>query len=140
MSDKAELGIFLAAMIAFIVCGRILTRKPTKKPARETLRPAVPDEHQPAVSLSKKKGAVIGRAAGGAYRPLKKLNRVCELRGSPVALLGVLFLWRRPERQFEFGFCVECLFSQSFIRARACNSASSRDPITTLPFISTPAG
>jgi hypothetical protein len=31
-------------------------------------------------------------------------------------------------------------FSQSFIRARACNSASSRDPNTTLPFISTPAG
>jgi hypothetical protein len=30
----------------------------------------------PAVSLSKKKGAVIGRAA--AYRPLKKLNQVCD--------------------------------------------------------------
>jgi hypothetical protein len=43
-------------------------------------------------------------------------------------------------RQFEFGFCVECLFSQSFIRARACNSAFSRDPNTTLPFISSPVG
>jgi hypothetical protein len=47
---------------------------------------------------------------------------------------------KKRRRQFEFGFCVECLFSQSFITARACNSASSRDPITTLPFISTPAG
>ena len=31
-------------------------------------------------------------------------------------------------------------FSQLSIRARACNSASLRDPMTTLPFISTPAG
>jgi hypothetical protein len=32
----------------------------------------------PAVSLSKKKGALIGRAAGEQYRPLKKLNQVCD--------------------------------------------------------------
>jgi hypothetical protein len=32
------------------------------------------------------------------------------------------------------------LFSQLSIMARACNSASLRDPMTTLPFISTPAG
>jgi hypothetical protein len=31
------------------------------------LRPAVPDEHQP--------------GAGEAYRPLKKLNQVCDLKG-----------------------------------------------------------
>ena len=31
-------------------------------------------------------------------------------------------------------------FSQLSIRARACNSAALRDPMTTLPFISTPAG
>jgi hypothetical protein len=30
--------------------------------------------------------------------------------------------------------------SQLFIMARACNSASLRDPMTTLPFISTLAG
>jgi hypothetical protein len=31
-------------------------------------------------------------------------------------------------------------FSQLSIMARACNSASLRNPMTTLPFISTPAG
>jgi hypothetical protein len=47
---------------------------------------------------------------------------------------------KKRRRQFEFGFCVECLFSQSFIMARARNSASLRDPMTSLPAISTPAG
>ena len=35
----------------------------------------------PAVSVSKKKGALIGRAAGEPYYPLKKLNQVCDLKG-----------------------------------------------------------
>ena len=35
----------------------------------------------PAVSLSKKNGAVIGRAAGERYRPSKKLNQVCDPSG-----------------------------------------------------------
>ena len=69
------------ALACATVCGCILTRKPRKKPPTETLRPAVPDEHQPAVSVSKKKGALIGRAAGERYRPLKKPNQVCNLRG-----------------------------------------------------------
>jgi hypothetical protein len=42
-----QLGIFVAAMIALVVCGCILTRKPTKKPPTRTLRTVVPDEHQP---------------------------------------------------------------------------------------------
>ena len=29
--------------------------------------------------VSKKKGALIGRAAGEPYRPLKKLGQVCDL-------------------------------------------------------------
>jgi len=32
----------------------------------------------PAASLSKRKGALIGRAAGDPYRLLKKLNQVCD--------------------------------------------------------------
>jgi hypothetical protein len=32
MPDKVALGIFLAAMITLVVCGCILTRKPTKAP------------------------------------------------------------------------------------------------------------
>src|SRR4029077_9407696 len=70
-------GLFVAAMAAIVVCGCIFTRKPRKKLPTETLRPAVPQEHSRAVSLSKKKGAVIGLAA--AYRPLKKLGRRCDV-------------------------------------------------------------
>ena len=54
------LVIFWAIVTAFIVCGCILTRKPTKKPLGETLRPVV--------LLSKTKGALIGRAAGEPYK------------------------------------------------------------------------
>src|SRR5207302_10108770 len=42
----------------------------------------------PAVSVSKKKGAVIGRAAAQAYRPLKKLNQVCDPTGQSHARRG----------------------------------------------------
>jgi len=57
MLDKMALGIFLAAMIALVVCGCILTRKPRKKLPTETLRPAVPDEHQPGCfALEEEKG------------------------------------------------------------------------------------
>ena len=87
MSDKAELGIFLAAMSAASSSRGNRQKSQQGKLCGQRCRTNI----NPAVSLSKKKGAVIGRAAGGAYRPLKKLNRVCELRGSPVALLGVLF-------------------------------------------------
>jgi hypothetical protein len=38
---------FWAIIAAWVVCGCILTRKPRKKPPTETLRRAVPDEHQP---------------------------------------------------------------------------------------------
>jgi hypothetical protein len=41
------LWIFWAIVGAFIVCGSILTRKPTKKLPIERLRAAVSDEHQP---------------------------------------------------------------------------------------------
>jgi hypothetical protein len=44
---QMQLWIFWAIVTAFIVCGCILTRKPTKRPPTETVRPAVPDEHQP---------------------------------------------------------------------------------------------
>jgi hypothetical protein len=57
MLDKMALGIFLAAMIALVVCGCILTRKPRKELPTETLRPAVPDEHQPGCfALEEEKG------------------------------------------------------------------------------------
>jgi hypothetical protein len=42
-----QLGIFVAAMIALVVCGCIFTRKPRKRSPTEILRPVLPDEHQP---------------------------------------------------------------------------------------------
>jgi hypothetical protein len=45
--QQLQLGIFVAAMIALVVCGCIFTRKPRKTSPTEILRPAVPDEHQP---------------------------------------------------------------------------------------------
>jgi hypothetical protein len=45
--QQLYLAIFVTAMTALVVCGCILTRKPTKKPESKTLRVAVPDEHQP---------------------------------------------------------------------------------------------
>ena len=45
--QQMQLWIFWSIMAAFIVCGCILTWKPTKKPPKKTFRPAVPDEHQP---------------------------------------------------------------------------------------------
>jgi hypothetical protein len=40
-----QFWIFWAIVAAWVVCGCILTRKPTKKPL--TLQPAAPDEYQP---------------------------------------------------------------------------------------------
>jgi hypothetical protein len=47
MPQLMQLGLFVAAMAAIVVCGCILTRKSRKKLSMETLRPAVPEEHQP---------------------------------------------------------------------------------------------
>jgi hypothetical protein len=66
-----QLGIFAAAMIAFVVCGCILTRKPTKKPSAETLRPAVPDEHQPSCfGLEEERGG-DWKGSGGTVPSIK---------------------------------------------------------------------
>jgi hypothetical protein len=77
---------FSGHVAAFIVCGCILTRKPTKRPPTETVRPAVP--------LSKKKGAVIGRAAGEPYRPLKRLSQVCDPRVNLMEYRGIRYTLR----------------------------------------------
>jgi hypothetical protein len=47
MPQLMQLGLFVAAMAAIVVCGCIFTRKPRKKLPTETLRPAVPVERQP---------------------------------------------------------------------------------------------
>jgi hypothetical protein len=45
--QQAQLGMFFAALTAWVVCGCILTRKLRKKLPAETLKAVVPDERQP---------------------------------------------------------------------------------------------
>ena len=45
--QQLQLVSFALAMAALVVCGYIFTLKSRKKLPTETLRPAVPDEHQP---------------------------------------------------------------------------------------------
>jgi len=40
MPDKVALVIFVTAMIALVVCGCILTRKPTKAPKPKSIPPS----------------------------------------------------------------------------------------------------
>ena len=74
--QQLQLLSFALAMATLVVCGWVFTRKPRKKLPTQTVRPATPANVNPAASLSKKKRAVIGRAA--AYRSLKKLGRPCD--------------------------------------------------------------
>ena len=68
------LVIYWAIVAAFLVCGCILTRNPTKKPLRETSRPAAPDEHQPGCfALEDERGA--DWKGGGAAVPSIKETR-----------------------------------------------------------------
>jgi hypothetical protein len=45
--QQLQLVSFALALAALVVCGRIFTLKSRRKLPTETLRPAVPDEHQP---------------------------------------------------------------------------------------------
>jgi hypothetical protein len=47
MIDKLELGIFVAALIALVVCGIIFTRRPTERPPSATQH----NERKPAEPL-----------------------------------------------------------------------------------------
>jgi hypothetical protein len=70
--QQIPLWIFWAIVGAFIACGRILTRKPTKKPPTETLRPAMPDEHQPSCfGLEEERGG-SWKGSGGTVPPIKE--------------------------------------------------------------------
>ena len=66
------LGIFLASMTALVVCGCILTRKPTKKPPTQTLWPAVPDEHQPGCFAFEEERGGSWKGSGGTVPSIKE--------------------------------------------------------------------
>ncbi len=70
--QQMQLWIFWSIVAAFIVCGCILTRKPTKKLPTETLRPAGPDEHQPGCfGLEEERGG-NWKGSGGTVPSIKE--------------------------------------------------------------------
>ena len=72
--QQAQLGMFFAAVAAWLVCGCILTRRPKK--SVPTLRAAVPDEHQPGCfALEEERG---GHWVGSGVPVIKKLDRLCD--------------------------------------------------------------
>jgi hypothetical protein len=70
--QQMQLWIFWAIVTAFIVCGCILTRKPTKKPLRDTLLPAVPDEHQSGCFALEEERGANWKGSGGAVPSIKE--------------------------------------------------------------------
>jgi hypothetical protein len=66
------LVIFWAIMAAFIVCGCILTRKPTKKLIRETLLRTAPDERQPGCFALEDERGADWKGGGGAVPAIKE--------------------------------------------------------------------
>ena len=70
--QQLYLGIFWAIVAAFIVCGCILTRKPTKKSPRETLRPAAPDEYQPGCFALEEERGGNWKGSGGSVPTIKE--------------------------------------------------------------------
>jgi hypothetical protein len=70
--QQLYLGIFVASMAALVVTGCILTRKPRKKLPTETLRPAVPDEHQPGCFALKEERGGNWKGSGGSVPAIKE--------------------------------------------------------------------
>ena len=66
------LVIFWAIATAFIVCGCILTRKPTKKPQKDTLRPAARDDHQSGCFALEEERGANWKGSGGAVPSFKE--------------------------------------------------------------------
>jgi hypothetical protein len=75
--QQMQLWGFWAIVVAFIVCGCILTRKPRNKPPTEILQRAVSDEHQPGCfAQEEEKGA--DWKGSGETRPS---NQTCDTGG-----------------------------------------------------------
>jgi hypothetical protein len=64
MPQQLQLVIFVLAMAALVACGCIFTRKPRKKLPTETVRSAVPDEHQPGCFALKEERGGIWQGSG----------------------------------------------------------------------------
>ena len=72
MPQLMQLGLFVAAMAAIVVCGCILTRKPRKKLPTKTLRPAVPGERQPGCFALEEERGGNWKGGGGSVPTVKE--------------------------------------------------------------------
>ena len=72
--QQMQLWSFCSILAAFVVRGCILTRKPTKKPSTETLRPAVPDEHQPSCFGLEDERSGDWKGSGGSVPSIKEVK------------------------------------------------------------------
>ncbi len=70
--QQIQLWMFFAAVAALVVTSCILTWKPTKKPPTETLRPAVPDEHQPGCFALEEERGGNWKGGGGTVPSIKE--------------------------------------------------------------------
>jgi hypothetical protein len=70
--QQLQLGIFVAAMIALVVCGCILAAKPRKKLSTETLRPAAADEHQHGCFALEEERGIDWKGNGGTVPSVKE--------------------------------------------------------------------
>jgi hypothetical protein len=70
--QQMQLWIFWAIVGAFIVCGCILTRKPTKKPLRKALWLAAPNEHQPSCFALEEETGANWKGSGGTVPSIKE--------------------------------------------------------------------
>ena len=70
--QQMQVWIFSAIVAAFVVCGCILTRIPRKKLPTKTLRPTVPDEHQPGCFALEEEGGGSWKGSGGTVPSIKE--------------------------------------------------------------------
>ena len=72
MPQLMQLGLFVAAMAAIVVCGCIFTRKPRKKLPTETFWPARSDEHQPGCFALEEERGGSWKGSGGTVPFVKE--------------------------------------------------------------------
>jgi hypothetical protein len=70
--QQMQLWIFWAIVAAFIVCGCILTRKPTKRPPTKTSKSTVPEEHQPGCFAQEEERGGDWNGSGGTAPSVKE--------------------------------------------------------------------
>jgi hypothetical protein len=70
--QQMQLWVFWAIVFAWIVCGCILTRKPTKKSLKDTLRPIAPDQYQPGCFALEEESGANWKGSGGAAPSIRE--------------------------------------------------------------------